>query len=164
MNTIHPLWRNTFFKQSSRLTHSLAHTSPLEEAHNIHRYIRTCGYPVPSDPTSRRPRAGSPHARHHGAAATNMGTEPHRLRRIPLQVHIGREGDAPAAGFSPRKANLAIYGLMYPPGAAELLATLGRFKSGESCIYVNTLADIDMDVLAQLIASSYQHLTTTTPN
>ncbi|WP_348770154.1 DUF1801 domain-containing protein [Arthrobacter sp. E3] len=76
----------------------------------------------------------------------------------------GREGDAPAAGFSPRKANLAIYGLMYPPGAAELLATLGRFKSGESCIYVNTLADIDMDVLAQLIASSYQHLTTTTPN
>ncbi|WP_369598901.1 DUF1801 domain-containing protein [Arthrobacter sp.] len=75
----------------------------------------------------------------------------------------GREGDAPAAGFSPRKANLVIYGLTYPPGAAELLSTLGRFKSGASCIYVNKLADVDMDVLAQLIALSYQQMTTTTP-
>jgi hypothetical protein len=28
----------------------------------------------------------------------------------------GREGDAAAVGFSPRKANLALYGLTYGPG------------------------------------------------
>ena len=73
----------------------------------------------------------------------------------------GREGDAAAAGFSPRKASLVIYGLAYPPGSADLLANLGRFTSGAACTYVNKLADIDMAVLQELIALSYQHLTTT---
>ncbi len=44
------------------------------------------------------------------------------------------------------------------------MATLGRFKSGATCIYVNQLADLDMGVLGQLIALSYQHLTTIGPD
>ncbi len=73
----------------------------------------------------------------------------------------GREGDAAAAGFSPRKTSLVIYGLAYPPGAAELLPRLGGFTSGAACTYVKKLADIDMAVLRELIALSYLHLTTT---
>ncbi|MGO4383979.1 DUF1801 domain-containing protein [Specibacter sp. RAF43] len=72
----------------------------------------------------------------------------------------GREGDAPAAGFSPRKANLVIYGLTYPPAARPLLEKLGKFKSSVACVYVNKLADIDLDVLRQLISMSYRHATT----
>lgn len=73
----------------------------------------------------------------------------------------GCEGDVAAAGFSPRTANLVIYGFTDTPGAAELLENLGHFKSGTSCIYLNKLADIDAGVLRRLVALSYQHLTTT---
>lgn len=72
----------------------------------------------------------------------------------------GREGDAAAVGFSPRKANLVLYGLSYSPDAAPLLAKLGKFKAGASCVYVNKLADIDLDVLRELIRNGYRHMTT----
>lgn len=71
----------------------------------------------------------------------------------------GHEGDAVAAGFSPRKANLVIYGLSYPPGLEHLLEKLGKFKASVACIYVNKLADIDLDVLRELIRTSYRHIT-----
>ena len=40
----------------------------------------------------------------------------------------GREGDAPAVGFSPRKASLSLYGLTYGPESAELLAGWGSTR------------------------------------
>lgn len=73
----------------------------------------------------------------------------------------GREGDAAAVGFSPRKAKLVIYGLTYPPDAAPLLARLGTFTSSVACVYINKLADIDLGVLRDLIAMTYEHSTTT---
>jgi len=73
----------------------------------------------------------------------------------------GREGDAPAAGFSPRKAKLVIYGLTYAPGVEPLLARLGKFTAGAACIYVNKLADIDLAVLRELIRTGYRHMTST---
>lgn len=73
----------------------------------------------------------------------------------------GREGDAPAVSFSPRKASLVIYGLTYPPQAAPLLEKLGKFKAGVACIYINKLANVDMAVLRELIAMTYQYLLTT---
>ncbi|MHA7271176.1 DUF1801 domain-containing protein [Arthrobacter sp. HLT1-20] len=73
----------------------------------------------------------------------------------------GREGDAAAAGFSPRKANLVIYGLQDSPEAGPLLEKLGKFKSSVACVYINKLADIDLDVLRELIGMSYRHITTT---
>ena len=69
----------------------------------------------------------------------------------------GRQGDAAAVAFSPRKAALVIYGLTYPPAAAPLLEQLGKFKSGVDCVYINKLADVDMAVLRELIAMTYQH-------
>ncbi|MGA7203968.1 MAG: DUF1801 domain-containing protein [Specibacter sp.] len=72
----------------------------------------------------------------------------------------GREGDAPAAGFSPRKASLVMYGLTYAPDVEPLLERLGKFKRGAGCIYVNKLADIDLDVLGELIATGYHHMRT----
>lgn len=71
----------------------------------------------------------------------------------------GREGDAAAVGFSPRKANLVVYGLSYSPDAAPLLEKLGKFKAGAACVYVNKLADIDQDVLRALIREGYRHMT-----
>jgi hypothetical protein len=73
----------------------------------------------------------------------------------------GREGDAAAIGFSPRKGNLALYGLTYAPGSAPLLERLGKHKTGAACLYVNKLADIDLDVLKELIELGYRHMITT---
>jgi hypothetical protein len=72
----------------------------------------------------------------------------------------GREGDAAAVGFSPRKSSLSLYGLIYGPEAAELLARLGKHKTGAGCLYVNKLEDVDEAVLAELIRAGYGHVTT----
>lgn len=70
----------------------------------------------------------------------------------------GREGDMCRAGFSPRKANLALY-LMggYSDAAtgekmAALRDRLGKHKTGASCLYINKLADVDVAVLKEMIA------------
>jgi len=72
----------------------------------------------------------------------------------------GREGDAPAVGFSPRKSSLSLYGLTYGPEAADLLGRLGKHKLGAGCLYVNKLDDVNEAVLAELIRLGYRHVTT----
>lgn len=72
----------------------------------------------------------------------------------------GHEGDANAIGFSPRKANLVLYGLTYGEAPERLLTTLGKYKRGAGCLYVNKLADIDLAVLRQLAREGYEYVTT----
>ena len=70
----------------------------------------------------------------------------------------GREGDMLATGFSPRKANLVVYIM---PGYANyqpLMDRLGKHKLGKSCLYINKLDDIDLDVLAELIRAGLADL------
>ncbi len=63
-------------------------------------------------------------------------------------------GDWPIIGFSPRKAELVLYVLGDIPGQDELLAKLGKHRTGSACLYVNKLADIDMAVLRELTKRS----------
>ena len=63
----------------------------------------------------------------------------------------GHEGDTFLVGFSPRKQNLTLYVM---PGFAqygELLAKLGKHKTGKGCLYINTLDDVDVPTLQALI-------------
>ena len=66
----------------------------------------------------------------------------------------GREGDAPLAGFAPRKGDISIYLNCDLSARADLLAQLGRHKIGKSCLYVRRLDEIDMAVLEQLVRES----------
>ena len=66
----------------------------------------------------------------------------------------GREGDWPRIGFSPRKQSLTLYVMPGFSSYDDLLSRLGKHRTGKSCLYVNKLADVDMDVLEQLIRSS----------
>lgn len=70
----------------------------------------------------------------------------------------GHEGDMCAIGFSPRKAKHSIYILAGFDRYAELMGQLGKFKTGKSCLYVNKLADIDRDILRELIKESYDFI------
>jgi Domain of unknown function (DU1801) len=80
--------------------------------------------------------------------------------RYHYKYASGREGDAPAVGFSPRKSSLSLYGLTYGPEAADLLGRLGKHKLGAGCLYVTKLDDVDEAVLAELIRLGYRHVTT----
>ncbi|MCM4153000.1 DUF1801 domain-containing protein [Arenibacter sp. N53] len=69
----------------------------------------------------------------------------------------GREGDMPMTGFSPRKLNFSIYIMSGFSKQQQLLEQLGPHKIGKSCLYIKRLKEIDMDILSQLIKSSYLH-------
>lgn len=75
----------------------------------------------------------------------------------------GREGDFLATGFSPRKANLSIYIMPGYHDYGPILARLGKHKLGKSCLYVTSLDDINMDVLAELIRTGLSDLSAKWP-
>lgn len=73
----------------------------------------------------------------------------------------GHEGDAPLAGFSPRKAKISLYLAYESEEREKMLENFGKHTTGKACIYVNKLADIDTQVLKKLIEQSvetYQNL------
>ncbi len=70
----------------------------------------------------------------------------------------GREGDWFLTGFSPRKQSLSLYIMSGFKKYDSLLQKLGKCKTGKSCLYINKLEDIDMDVLEELIAASVSHM------
>jgi hypothetical protein len=70
---------------------------------------------------------------------------------IGFGAYQSPSGPWPITGFSPRKANLVVYVMPGFEGASALLAKLGKHKTGKSCLHLNKLADVDMDVLRTLI-------------
>ncbi len=66
----------------------------------------------------------------------------------------GREVDWLQIGFSPRKANLSLYLCGDIRQHAAILEKLGKHKTGVGCLYINKLADVDMNVLKELIDAS----------
>ncbi len=69
----------------------------------------------------------------------------------------GREGDAAAVGFAPRGKQLTLYLLSGMVGYDDLLGRLGKHTTGKACVYIRRLADVDRDVLRQLIERSVSH-------
>ena len=74
----------------------------------------------------------------------------------------GHEGDICRVGFSPRKARQSLYVSCScdgeeDPAFTALLERMGKHSRGNGgCVYVNKLADIDLEVLEQMIAMSWQ--------
>jgi hypothetical protein len=70
----------------------------------------------------------------------------------------GRENDWFLTGFSPRKQSLTLYIMSGFKKYDEILGRLGKFKTGKSCLYINKLEDINIDVLKNLITESVEYL------
>jgi hypothetical protein len=66
----------------------------------------------------------------------------------------GREGDSCLTGFSSRKGDISVYLTTSVLAQADLLAKLGRHKTGKGCLYIRRLAEIDLDVLERLVAGA----------
>jgi hypothetical protein len=63
----------------------------------------------------------------------------------------GHSGSICALGFSPRKGSLVVYVADFP-GKAGLLKSLGKHKGGlKQCLYINKLADVDLEVLRKIL-------------
>lgn len=78
--------------------------------------------------------------------------------RYHYKYDSGREGDMLITGFSPRKANLVLYIMPGYRDMSEALSRLGKHKVGKSCLYINKLADIDMDVLREIVEEGVAHM------
>jgi len=70
----------------------------------------------------------------------------------------GHEGDAPLVGFSPRKAKISLYLLIGDEEQEKLLENFGKHTSSKACIYINKLADVDIDILKKLIKHAVNYL------
>jgi len=70
----------------------------------------------------------------------------------------GREGEWFLAGFSPRKQNLTLYIMAGFEEYDEMLAKLGKHKTGKSCLYINRLEDVHVPTLKKLIRTSVRHM------
>ena len=77
---------------------------------------------------------------------------------IHYKYASGREGDWMLTAFSPRKQNLTLYIMSGFDQHAELLARLGKYKTGKGCLYINRLSDVDQNVLRELIQESVKFL------
>ena len=70
----------------------------------------------------------------------------------------GREGDWPVIGFAPRKQSLTLYIMPGFDRYDDLMAKLGKYKTGKSCLYINKLDDVNLEVLKALIAESVEYM------
>lgn len=70
----------------------------------------------------------------------------------------GREGDAPLVGFSPRSKEISLYFSQEFTEKEKLLQLFGKHRTGASCVYINKLQDINIEVLGKLIISSVRYL------
>jgi len=94
-----------------------------------------------------------------GAPAVMWGSAIVGFGSYEVPASGGKTISWPRIGFSPRKNDLTLYLMPGFDTQAELLARLGRHKTGKSCLYLKRLADVDMATLEQLIAHSLQALT-----
>lgn len=70
----------------------------------------------------------------------------------------GHEGDAPLAGFSPRKAAISLYVYLSEENREDLLSKLGKHRAAKGCIYIKKLSDINIEILKEMVSASVEYL------
>lgn len=83
--------------------------------------------------------------------------------RYRYSYKSGRTGEWFMTGFAARKSALSIhilpgYGF---PKMADLLAQLGKHKTGAGCLYITRLDDIDMGVLRKIVEAGLAEVAAT---
>lgn len=74
----------------------------------------------------------------------------------------GRKAHWMRTGFSPRKARHSLYLMggycdeVTGKRRDEALTRLGKHSTGKSCLYINKLADVDLQVLEAMIAADWE--------
>ena len=93
-----------------------------------------------------------------GKRAKMWGTSIVGFGQYHYKYDSGREGDHLLVGFAPRKQNTVIYimpGFSHWP---DLMANLGKYKTGKSCLYIKRLSDLNPEALKPLIERSVVYM------
>ncbi|MBS1546902.1 MAG: DUF1801 domain-containing protein [Bacteroidetes bacterium] len=91
-----------------------------------------------------------------GAPPRMWGSSTIGFGQVKLTYRTGREVEWFRCGFSPRKGKLSLYLSMDIRQHQSLLDKLGKHKTGKGCLYLKRLADVDQQVLMQLVKASLQ--------
>ena len=70
----------------------------------------------------------------------------------------GREVEWMMTGFSPRKQNITLYIMAGFDKYDDLMAKLGTYSCGKSCLYIKRLSDVHVPTLTKLVESSVKHM------
>lgn len=90
-----------------------------------------------------------------GRDAKMWGTSIVGFGNFHYKYDSGHEGDSSLIGFSPRKGSITLYLLGGFHRYEALMKKLGKHKTGVGCLYINTLEDVDIDVLREVIEVSF---------
>ena len=71
--------------------------------------------------------------------------------RYRYDYKSGRTDEWLLTGFAPRKSNLVIYVMAGYEEQGDALDRLGKHRTGQSCLYINKLADVDLAVLEEIV-------------
>lgn len=91
-----------------------------------------------------------------GAPPVMWGASIVGFGRYHYRYDSGREGDWMLVGFSPRKKDVTLYLMAGFDRFPELMQRLGKHRTGKSCLYLQKLADVDREVLRELVRSSVE--------
>lgn len=74
---------------------------------------------------------------------------------LHYKYESGREGDTMIIGFSPRKAALVLYGVVFYEQNTSQLDKLGPHAVGKGCLYIKDLSKLDQAVLRKMITTAF---------
>lgn len=74
--------------------------------------------------------------------------------RYQYRYDSGHSGEWAVTGFANRAKDITVYLMAGAEGQQELFDRLGKHRMGKSCLYIRKLADVDQQVLEQLIRHS----------
>jgi hypothetical protein len=75
--------------------------------------------------------------------------------RLYYRYPTGNDGYMPILGLANRKQAITLY-LSFTLETYPELHKLGKHKTGKSCLYIQRLADVDLDVLIKMMKKAYQ--------
>lgn len=93
-----------------------------------------------------------------GESAVMWGDDIVGFGQYDYRYASGHEGSWFMVGFAPRKSKMTVYVLAGFEAYPDLMAQLGKHKTGKSCLYINKLADVDLTILRALIAEGYKYM------
>lgn len=91
-----------------------------------------------------------------GYSPTMWGDSMIGFGRYEYHYKSGRSGEWMVVGVAPRARNITVYIMPGFKPFEELLSRLGKYKTSQSCLYINRLSDVDISVLKQLMTQSVE--------
>lgn len=89
--------------------------------------------------------------------ATMWGTGIIGFGKYHYKYESGHEGDSCKIGFAPRKDKFSLYLSCQLDEYLAKLETLGKHKKAKGCLYIKKLADVDINVLKDMIKIAYRN-------